>query len=181
MDKNLWITLANLWISFLDFLFFLLYNEYRKDKGKEVQKMKVVKLNSIKRQYKNNGQHAEQLADYALTGQVRKADRLAFDKGSDIPELDASVKSARFTLASTLEGETLEEQLKDYFSRTASKITVYVSLELETAFLMDMEEFRTFLETFCKLQRSSSKSGGKQVVRMGTETKKVQAWLLERA
>ena len=142
--------------------------------------MKVVKLLPIKRQYKNNGQHAEQLADYALTGQIRKADRVPFDKGSDIPELEASVKSARFTLASTLKGETFEEQLEDYFSRTASKVAVYVSLQLETAFVMDMEEFRAFIETFCKLQRSSSKNGGKQVIRMGTETKKVQEWLLER-
>ena len=142
--------------------------------------MKVVKLLPIKRQYKNNGQHAEQLADYALTGQIRKADRVPFDKGSDIPELEASVKSARFTLASTLKGETFEEQLEDYFSRTASKVAVYVSLQLETAFVMDMEEFRAFIETFCKLQRSSSKNGGRQVIRMGTETKKVQEWLLER-
>ena len=142
--------------------------------------MKVVKLLPIKRQYKNNGQHAEQLADYALTGQIRKADRVPFDKGSDIPELEASVKSARFTLASTLKGETFEEQLEDYFARTASKVAVYVSLQLETAFVMDMEEFRAFIETFCKLQRSSSKNGGKQVIRMGTETKKVQEWLLER-
>jgi hypothetical protein len=156
------------------------YNEYRKLK-KGSLKMKVVKLKSIKRQYKNNGQHAEQLADYALTGQIRKADRIAFDKGSDIPELEASVKSARFTLASTLEGETFKEQLEDYFTRTASKLAIYVSLELETAFLMNMEEFRTFIETFCKLQRSSSKNGGKPVIRMGTETKKVQEWLLERA
>ena len=143
-------------------------------------KMKVVKLMPIKRQYKNNGQHAEQLADYALTGQIRKADRVPFDKGSDIPELEASVKSARFTLASTLKGETFEEQLEDYFARTASKVAVYVSLQLETAFVMDMEEFRAFIETFCKLQRSSSKNGGRQVIRMGTETKKVQEWLLER-
>jgi hypothetical protein len=157
-----------------------MYNEYRKLK-KGSLKMKVVKLKPIKRQYKNNGQHAEQLADYALTGQVRKADRVAFDKGSDIPELEASVKSARFTLASTLKGETFKEQLEDYFTRTASKIAVYVSLELEIAFLMDMEEFRTFIETFCKLQRTSSKNGGGQVIRMGTETKKVQEWLLERA
>jgi hypothetical protein len=157
-----------------------MYNEYRKLK-KGSLKMKVVKLKSIKRQYKNNGQHAEQLADYALTGQIRKADRIAFDKGSDIPELEASVKSARFTLASTLEGETFKEQLEDYFTRTASKLAIYVSLELETAFLMNMEEFRTFIETFCKLQRSSSKNGGKPVIRMGTETKKVQEWLLERA
>lgn len=142
--------------------------------------MKVVKLKSIKRKYKNNGQHAEQLADYALTGQIRKADRIAFDKGSDIPELEASVKSARFTLASTLKGETFKEQLEDYFTRTASKLAVYVSLELEIAFLMDMEEFRTFIETFCKLQRSSSENGGKPVIRMGTETKKVKEWLLER-
>jgi hypothetical protein len=144
-------------------------------------KMKVIKLKPIKRQYKNNGQHAEQLADYALTGQIRKADHVPFDKGSDIPELEASVKSARFTLASTLQGETFKEQLEDYFTRTASKLAVYVSLELEAAFLMDMEEFRTFIETFCKLQRSSSKSGGKPVIRMGTETKKVKEWLLERA
>ena len=142
--------------------------------------MKVVKLLPIERQYKNNGQHAEQLADYALTGQIRKADRVPFDKGSDIPELEASVKSARFTLASTLKGETFEEQLEDYFTRTASKVAVYVSLKLEKAFLMDMEEFREFIESFCKLQRSSSKNGGKPVIRMGTETKKVQEWLLER-
>lgn len=142
--------------------------------------MKVVKLKSIKRKYKNNGQHAEQLADYALTGQIRKADRIAFDKGSDIPELEASVKSARFTLASTLKGETFEEQLNDYFTRTASRMVIYVSLELELAFLMDMEEFRAFIETFCKLQRSSSENGGKPVIRMGTETKKVKEWLLER-
>ena len=66
--------------------------------------------------YKNAGQNAEQSLAYALTGEIRKHDKVAFDKGSDIPEFKMSVKSARFTLASTLNGESYEEMQADFFS-----------------------------------------------------------------
>ena len=75
--------------------------------------MTAIICKTIDRTYANNGQHSQQMLDYTLTGQIRKADHLKWDKGSDIPEYAMSVKSARFTLATDLIGETLEDKVED--------------------------------------------------------------------
>lgn len=142
--------------------------------------MKKITIKTIDRQYKNNGAHLQQCADFTLTHQIRKADNVPFDKGSDIPELAMSVKSSRFTLASTLIGESLEEKVADFFARVHSQEFLYVTAEND-GYIMSRNEFQDFIFNFCAIQVSSSKNGGKKVVRCGRENKKMLEYLGARA
>ena len=126
--------------------------------------------------YKNAGQNAEQSLAYALTGEIRKHDKVAFDKGSDIPEFKMSVKSARFTLASALNGESYEEMKADFFSRCASEILAYVTKSGEV-YMMTSETFGRFLDAFASVGYSSSKNGHHKIIRMRSESKEVLNWL----
>lgn len=99
-----------------------------------------------------------------------------FNEGSDIEPLKMSVKSARFTLASTLHGDTKEEKITDYFERTASTSWAYVARN-GNIYIMNKTEFTELLNQFCSLQRASTKNGGQMTVRMRTETKKMREWL----
>lgn len=59
--------------------------------------MNAIQLdNSIPRTYSNNGQHAEQIARYTLTGKIEKADNKPFTVGGDVD--DIQIKSARATI-----------------------------------------------------------------------------------
>ena len=124
----------------------------------------------------NKGQQKQVEVDFTLTNQIRKADHVPFDKGSDIPELNISVKSARFTLAAILYGDTLEAKVTDYFNRVQSTTWAYAT-EDGYIYLMNKQEFAEFLLLSCSLQKASSKNGGTKVVRMGTETRAVIQWL----
>ena len=141
------------------------------------------KLNPITNLYPRNfGAYAESVVAYDVTGEIRTHDHVPFDKGSDIPELNASVKSARFTLASAnlSNGNTLEEKINDYFNRVASNLFIYVTKDL-TAYYMDANEFRAFLEKFTTLQRESEKNGNGMKVRAKSESKAMKQWLAIRA
>jgi len=138
--------------------------------------MKMIQALTINRTYKNNGQHAQQVVDYTLTGIIRKADNHKWDVDSDIPELHMSVKGNRFTLASDLIGDTVEAKINDYFNRTASTQWAYITTE-EEIYIMNRVEFYMFLMLFCTLQADSTKNGGKKKVRFGYESARVREWL----
>ena len=138
--------------------------------------MTVIQALTIERTYKNNGAHAQQVVDYTLTGSIRPHDNVKWDEGSDIPELNMSVKSDRFTLASDLIGETLEAKVNDYFERTASTSWAYASNDGQI-YIMNRNEFYAFLMLFCSLQKDSTKNGGRMKVRFGHETARVKMWL----
>jgi predicted PolB exonuclease-like 3'-5' exonuclease len=116
------------------------------------------------------------VVDFTLTGNIRKADNHKWDADSDIPELNMSVKSARFTLAYALNGETKEEKINDYFSRVKSTSWAYITTEGQI-YIMNRIEFHMFLMLFCTLERDSTKNGGKVKVRFAHETAKVREWL----
>lgn len=126
--------------------------------------------------YKNAGQNAEQSLAYALTGEIRKHDKVAFDKGSDIPEYKMSVKSARFTLASNLVGETYEEMKADFFRRCASEIFAYVTKNGDV-YMMGRSTFEDFIDKFCTVDYSSSKHGHRKMIRMRSESCATLLWL----
>lgn len=129
--------------------------------------------------YTNKGIAKEQDVRFTLLGYTEKHDNVPFDKGSDIEPLHMSVKSARFTLANRLNGDTFEEMLDDFFSRVASLEFTYVTEDNE-GYVMNKDEFREFLEQFATIQRASQKNGGHKVVRGKSESKAMLAWL-ERA
>lgn len=98
----------------------------------------------------NLGELAEIQLTCALTGEIRSRDNVAYDEGSDIPELDLSVKCGRASLANNLEGTTKEERLDTFFQNVASTAFAYCVLvddEL-VIYTMDKSEFREFCETW---------------------------------
>lgn len=132
---------------------------------------------SINRTYRNNGLHAQQVVDFTLTGQIRKADNRKWNEQSDIPELLMSVKADRFTLASDLVGETICEKVDDYFNRVRSITWAYLAND-GTIYIMNCSEFKAFLLRFAKLERDSTKNGGRMKVRFPHETEMVKQWLM---
>lgn len=132
--------------------------------------------------YTNWGHACEQSLAYALTGEIRAHDSVPFDKDSDIPEFHMSVKSRKFTLASSrvLPGDTWEEMIDNFFQMTASKVFAYVTKEM-VAYMMDADEFREFLTLFSFLDRESTAHGGGYKVRAKEESKKMLAWLMANA
>ena len=127
----------------------------------------------------NYGMYAEQNLVYHFTGEVRKHDCVPFDKDSDLPEMNMSIKSNGFSLASgkSNRGNTLEEKLDDFFARVHSTQFAYVTLTHEV-FIMNADEFRSFLNTFGTLTYESEKNGGYPKVRARKESKKMIEWLI---
>ena len=138
--------------------------------------MTTIQALEITRTYANNGQHSQQVVDFTLTGNIRKADNHKWDADSDIPELNMSVKSPRFTLAYALNGETKEEKIADYFSRVKSTSWAYITTE-GIIYIMNRVEFYEFLMFCTDLQRSSSSNGGHYTIRQNHETQKIRNWL----
>lgn len=139
--------------------------------------MTYINLVQIERVYKNRGQHCEQLLAYNVTGEIRTHDSKRFDKASDIPEIDCSVKSKGFTLSQKLQGETKEEQIADFFNRSVSKVYAYVTQDFQIAVLMNKAEFETFLMRFCSMTTASKKCGGMKVLKMRSESRAVRSYL----
>lgn len=138
--------------------------------------MTMIQALTIERTYTNNGQHAQQVADFTLTGNIRKADNHKWTAESDIPELNMSVKSDRFTLAYSLDGETKADKINYYFENVCSTSWAYVTNEGQI-YIMNRIEFYEFLMTFTSLQKMSSKNGGHYTVKLNHETNKVREWL----
>lgn len=114
------------------------------------------KLTQIdRREGYNNGQYAQAIADFTLTKKDRACDSVKFDEGSDIPELKVSVKAERFTLAMNVNGDTVAEQVADYFSRVQSTGWVYVSKN-GYGYGMDKTEFSEFLKIGCRSSLSDT-------------------------
>ena len=126
----------------------------------------------------NKGQAAQQNLDHKLTGQVRKPDSRPYYMDSDIPELDMSVKSDGFTLASArcMSADTFEGQLDEYASRVHSNKFAYVG-QNDIAYIMTLDEFLEFVKTFGTWAKESTKNGGGYKIRCRHESKKMLAWL----
>lgn len=125
----------------------------------------------------NNGINKERCLEYYLTGKPGKHDNLKWYEGSDIPEYNLSVKSAKFSLCSGghLRGESLGEMLDDFFARVASTRFAYVTVTYEV-YEMDKREFREFLEMFGTLSRESTSNGGKTKIKGKHESKAMLEW-----
>ncbi len=134
--------------------------------------MTHISLLKIERTYKNNGQHAEQVMRFTLTGEICKADNLRHDLGGDV--LDIQVKSAK---ASVCKGYDLDAYLAvDGASRYA-----YVTKDFETAYIMNRNEYKNFVENFGTKTRESQKNGGGEKIRLLDESERMINWLKERA
>lgn len=141
--------------------------------------MRTIHLVNIPRTYSNNGQHAQQVLDFYLTGQLRKHDHVKWNEGSDIPEYLMSVKSSKATLisGSQCESTLYTEIIEEYFLKVASVQFAYVTADFQTAYIMNAVEFREFVTQFTYLTRESSKNGGAVKVRFRQESSKMLYWL----
>ena len=140
----------------------------------------IINVNVNFRNYKSNGQHKEQALAYVLTGEIRKADKIPFYMGSDIPEYEMSVKSSKFSLmnGNACICQDFNGIVEEFFSRAKSTKFAYVTNDM-VAYVMDIEQFRQFVYLFCGLERESQKNGGRYKVKMRAESKKTIAWLVE--
>lgn len=140
--------------------------------------MTTIICSPIQRTYVNAGQHCEQMLAYTLTGEIRKANKEPFDKASDIPELNLSVKSSHATLVSpsVLISDTYSTQIDEFFDRTASTQFAYVSKE-HIAYIMNKSEFRKFVYAFSYWDREATSHGHENKVRLRSESKKMIHWL----
>lgn len=103
----------------------------------------------------NNGQYAQAVADFTLMKKDRASDSVKFNEGSDIPELNVSVKAERFTLALNVNGNTVAEQVADYLDRVHSTGWIYVSKN-GYGYGMNKAEFTEFLKIGCRSSLSDT-------------------------
>ena len=133
--------------------------------------MTKITMKSITRVYKNNGQHAEQVFRFTLTGSVCKADNTPAEVSGDCG--DIQVKSARATVCKGLD-------IDAYLAADAAERYAYVTKDFTTAYLMSKAEWKAFIVRFGAPCYESKENGGAVKIRIGRETKEVREWL-ERA
>lgn len=107
---------------------------------------------------------------------------LSYDKDSDLNTTDGkhiSIKSSGFTLMSgnLCEGLTNFDEIWNLYARkTHSNTFAYVTEDF-TVYEMNLDEFRTFVYSFCSCEKESSKNGGMTKIRCRKESKKMLRWL----
>lgn len=131
--------------------------------------------------YFNNGNRLEAVVnEWAGYGFDFDTEHVPFDMGSDIEELNASVKSSGASLA-CLYGPDKDEIIREYFARVYSTMWIYVA-EVDSEFWlyqMNAEEFKTMLEEFGGLTRESG-TEIRYKLRLKKTSSKMVKWLEER-
>ena len=131
--------------------------------------MTTINLLPIAREYKNNGQHAEQVFRFTLAALAfTKIDVLRHDLGADC--LDIQIKSARATVCKRTD-------LDAYLAMDAAKRYAYVTSDFAKAYVMDRTEWKAFATRFGTVTRESAKNGGSEKIRLGHETNEMREWL----
>ena len=110
----------------------------------------------------NRGQLDDIVVNNVASGEIRRPDPVSFDKGSDIPEWRASVKSKGCSLLS-LKGEfSRDELLQIYAERDASTWYIWieeVTARTVTAYVMNRAEMIQLARIFAKLDPKKDKDG----------------------
>ena len=133
--------------------------------------MTTMTLATIARTYTNNGQHAEQIVHFTLTGEIAKADNKPATICGDCGDLQ--IKSARATIC---KGTDLDAHL----AMDAATRYAYVVKDFTTAYIMTKAEYREFATRFGTVTRESEKNGGAEKLRFGKETRAMREWLADR-
>lgn len=134
---------------------------------------------------RNAGDAREWAVAALLDAPRTKHDSKAYDKDSDVVagEMRVSVKSSAFTLMSgNLCGglDTFDAIWNLYAANVHSNTFAYVTADF-IAYMMNLAEFKQFVYTFCHLERESEKNGGALKIRCRKESRKMLAWLSEKA
>ena len=123
----------------------------------------------------NNGEFMEVVAKSVLGYECRKDANTPYDKGSDIEEINASVKSSRATVVNMKLADTFEESMDIFFERVHSTQFIYATaIEDEaTLYFMDAPQFREFLQNWAGLNERG-------FMRLKATSGKMLKWLEER-
>ena len=130
--------------------------------------MKAINLAKLDRVYTNNGQEAERIFRYTLTGEIAKADNLRHNLGTDC--LNYQVKSARATVCRG-------RDLLVYLAEDKATEFAYVTADFSKAYIMSKSEYVAFVNEFGTVTRESAKNGGHEKIRLGHETERMREWL----
>ncbi len=122
------------------------------------------------RQYKNNGQNAEQWVRFTLTGKTEKADNIAHNLGTDC--LNYQIKSARATVCKGT-------NLIAYINEEIATEFIYAT-QNGSAYIMNKTEYIEFVTEFGTVTRESGKNGGTEKIRLKSESVALLAYLAER-
>ena len=132
--------------------------------------MRTLNVATLPQIYTNKGQQAQVEFIYTLTGDITKADNIAFNKGTDFGIYQ--IKSARATIC---KGTDIEAHL----SEDLASEYVYVS-KAHTAYIMTKDEYLQFATLFATVTRESKKNGGAIKLRLKDESKAMMRWLSQR-
>lgn len=133
--------------------------------------MTTMTLATIARTYTNNGQHAEQVVRFTITGMLAKADCTPATVCGDCGDLQ--IKSARATIC---KGTDLDAHL----ATDAATRYAYVVKDFSMAYIMSKSEYREFASRFGTVTRESDKNGGTEKLRFGKESRAMREWLAGR-
>lgn len=131
--------------------------------------MKKITLTKLERKYKNNGQEAERIFRYTMTGIDMKADNR---EGADLDNIQ--IKSARATVCKGTD-------IKNFIENDVAEIYAYVTENFENAYLMNKTEWIEFCEKFGTVTTESAKNGGKTKIRLKSESENMKAYLIGQA
>ena len=123
----------------------------------------------------NGGEFAEVITKSVLGFKAKKDANTRYDVASDIEEINASVKSSRFTLVNFSLADTFEESIERYFETVHSTQWIYTVVieDMVTLYYMNRKEFSDFLFAFTTLNE-------RNVVRCKATSGKMLKWFEER-
>lgn len=123
----------------------------------------------------NSGEFIEAQYKHVLGLKAEKDANTAFDAGSDIEELNRSVKSSKATLCNEILGRDLQTSLDCYFERVASTSWAWGILldNTLTVYVMNPDEFREFTELWASYNTEKK-------IRYKATSGKMISWLEER-
>lgn len=133
--------------------------------------MTAITMATIKRVYKNNGQHAEQVFRYTMSGCIYKADNKPSTECGDYE--DIQIKSARATICKG-------KDIASHLTTDKAERYAYITADFKTAYIMSKIEYLTFATLFATLTKESLKNGGAEKLRFKSESKAMLEWLQAR-
>lgn len=129
--------------------------------------MEKMALNRLpwKREYKNNGQHAEQVYRYTVTGEHYKADNLPYWMGADCNGVQ--IKSGK---ACACRGD----DLLGHIARDTATAYAFVLKDFRAAIIMTPAEYLEFVKRF-RYDGTDSKTG-EPCTRIKGDTDEMYGW-----
>lgn len=129
--------------------------------------------------FKNHGEFLESVAKFHRGLEYLVNPATSYDTGSDIEEMNASVKSSNASLA-CIYGNTKEQIIEEYFRNVHSTLWIYM-IDIDEQIIeyhMNAKEFKEFLNEWATTATESGSHLTK--VRIKKTSSKMVKWLEER-